>query len=75
MGTILCAVTAMNLMFSTGTISKTFHKEYINNKGNKVTLHIENTIKTTELDDWASEENNKGHKITYPIQCGNKVQL
>lgn len=75
MSTIVCAVAYVGLTFSTGTISKTFHKEYINDKGNKVVLHVENTRSPSEVDDWASEENNKGHKITRPIRCGDKIDL
>lgn len=69
MSMLICTVAAMNIMFTTNVAVKQFHKEYKNQKGNSVTLHVDNTYRPTEVDDYAIEDDGKGHRITYPIRC------
>lgn len=42
------------------------------NGGNKYTLHIENKNSFSEVDDYLTIKNDKGHEMTYPITCYEK---
>lgn len=56
--------------FATGNIQKLkqIHKEFETN-GLKYEVHIENVKEFTEVEDYITIENEKGHKITYALEC------
>jgi hypothetical protein len=56
--------------FSTSNVlnKETLEREF-NLDGLKYKYHIENTKSFTNVDDYITIENSKGHKITYPLEC------
>lgn len=51
--------------------AKTIHKEF-DNEGIHYVVHIDNTKKFNEVDDYISMENDRGHRMTYALTCRSK---
>ena len=50
--------------------NKTKNIEYINKKnGIKYKIFIKNIDKFSEIEDYMTQENNLGHKVTYSLKC------
>lgn len=47
---------------------KKIHREF-KKDGHKYVVHVEDINKFAEVEDYISIENNKGHKITYALEC------
>lgn len=46
-------------------------KKYFNWNKNRYYIHIENREDFSEVDDYVVIQNEKGHEITYPLDCKN----
>lgn len=50
-------------------------KKSIRSEGSVYTIYINNTKSFSEVDDYVTIKNNKGHEITYSLNCSNRHQI
>lgn len=63
-GREVASAPSRELAMSEGTITRSFNFE-----GHKYTLHVENVESFSDMDDYLTISDQKGHEILYPVTC------